>query len=86
MNIISKANEFGGSMENFRGAKLPLQEFLLLKELEKLIRRELTQVRTIGVDTVGFKVRDNRIYGLGLKGCGITSVPERIDNLESLVK
>ena len=56
----------------------------VLKELEKLLGRPILQVDEIKWDTVGFKIKENNIIGLGLFNCELTILPESIGTLQSL--
>ena len=56
----------------------------ILQELEQVIGKTIPQVAAIEYDTVGVQVEGNDIMGLGLYGCGLTTLPEPILELKSL--
>ena len=60
------------------------KELEFLDELEKLIRKPLSQVNEVGLQIVGIKIKDNSVVGLGLFSCNLENLPDTISNLNSL--
>ena len=72
---------------SFRGAKLIKYEVDVLKELESLTGKEFSEFKEIKYDTkMGFVAENNRVSGLGLYECDISTLPESITKLTSLEK
>ena len=62
----------------------PPEEAKVLKDLETLIEKSIPLVNSIDYDTFGKKVEGDHILGLGLYGCGLTTLPESFGQLKSL--
>jgi hypothetical protein len=56
----------------------------VLAELEKLVGKSIPSITKIGWNTVGVQFEGDTIIGLGLYGCGLTTLPESFGNLKSL--
>ena len=74
---------------SFRGAQITRLEADALRELEKLAtwltNRQFTKVNEVGLRTkMGFSTENQRVIGIGLWECGISTLPESIGNLKSL--
>ncbi len=64
---------------------LDISELDALKELEDFLGEKLNIVEEIKRDNKwGYTVRNNKITGINLRLCGITSLPESIGNFKSL--
>ena len=70
---------------SFRGEELAESDVDILEELESLAGKELSEVEEVKDNTkMGFTAENNRVSGLGLHICGLTTLPESIGNLKSL--
>ena len=65
---------------------IPEVEQKYLKSLGKLIGEPIPEVSDLQSYTFGYTVEDNHIVGLGLFSCGLKSLPEKINSLNSLRK
>ncbi len=63
---------------------IPSEEMKILEELEQVIGNTLQIVNEINVDTVGIKIENNSIIGLGLFNCNLTALPDSISNLQAI--
>ncbi|MHA1311697.1 MAG: leucine-rich repeat domain-containing protein [Candidatus Helarchaeota archaeon] len=60
------------------------REAVALQELEKIIGKSIPVVNKIEWGTVGMVLSDNKVLGLGLYECGLTTLPESFGNLINL--
>ncbi|MFX1255417.1 MAG: leucine-rich repeat domain-containing protein [Promethearchaeota archaeon] len=56
----------------------------ILEELEKIIKQTIPRVSELRWDTLGIKLEDDEVIGLGLYNCGLTELPEVLNQLNSL--
>ena len=69
----------------FRGAQIPQYEADVLQEIEKLTEKEFSKVNEINWwSTMRFFVDNQRVTGIGLFDCGLSTLPESIGDLSSL--
>jgi len=70
---------------SFKSAQIPQFEADMLQEVEKQLNKEFTKVGKVEWETrMGFTAENNRITGIGLYKCGLSTLPESIGNLSSL--
>lgn len=78
---ISQNNKIEYAVE----AQIEISELDALKELEDFLGEKLNFVEEIRSDTKwGYTIRNNKITGISLKECGISSLPESIGDFRSL--
>ncbi|MFX1445923.1 MAG: hypothetical protein ACFFHV_21110 [Promethearchaeota archaeon] len=69
----------------FREANIPQFETNVLEEIETLTKKEFTKFDKIEWKTkMGFSVENQRVIGIGLYECGLSTLPESIGKLSSL--
>ncbi|MFX0065164.1 MAG: GTP-binding protein [Candidatus Hermodarchaeota archaeon] len=56
----------------------------ILEELEKLLNQTIPNVTELRWDTLGIKIEDDEVIGLGLYNCGLTEIPDVLNQLNSL--
>ena len=70
---------------SFRGAQIMQFEAELLQEIETLTKKKFTKVDKLEYDTkMGFLVENNRVKGIGLYKCRLSTLRESITQLKSL--
>jgi len=70
---------------SFRSAQIPQFEADILQEIEKLTNKQFTKVNKVEWNTkMGFSSENQRVNGISLYQCGISTLPESIGNLSSL--
>jgi len=70
---------------DFKGAPIPQFEAEVLQELENQIGKQFKLVNGLNMRTqMGFTVENQRINGIGLYDCGVSTLPESISKLTSL--
>ncbi len=70
----------------FKGAQILQFEVNVLRKFENLLGKQFKLVNTVEYDTkMGFSVENQRITGIGFYNCGISTLPESIGNLKSLI-
>lgn len=69
----------------FRKARIPRFEVEVLKTLEKQLGKQFKLIKEIKGDTqMGFIAERNRVIGIGMNNCDVSSLPESIGDLTSL--
>ncbi len=60
------------------------EQYNVLEEIENIIDKTIPVVKNIYEDSIGVKIVENNIIGLGLYNCGLVSLPKSIENLDFL--
>ena len=80
-----KEEERAKKLVSFRSAQIPQFQADVLQELETQLKKEFTLVDKVQLGIkMGFSVENQRITGIGLYKCDISTLPESIGNLKSL--
>ena len=66
------------NVKDFRGKKLPESEVKVLEDIEDLIGKKLDIVDSIDWRTVGIKIKNERVIGIGFSYCGLSAIPKSI--------
>ncbi len=80
-----KPTEPESGLISFRGGKISRDEVEFLMDLEEHLNRRFSLVEQISSGTkMGFKIENNKVIGIGLYDCELSSLPESIRNFKSL--
>ncbi len=80
-----EAEERAKKIVPFKGVQIPQSKADILQEIEKITNNQFTLVNKIESSTkMGFSVENNKVVGISLYECGISTLPESIGKLESL--